>query len=307
VQTVRIVDSHTAGEPTRVVLEGAPDLGAGSLSERLAVFRERFDWFRSAVVDEPRGSGVVVGALLCAPAAAGCIVGVLFFNNAGYLGMCGHGTSGVVATLAHLGRIGRGAHRLETSVGVVGAQLHGDGRITVENVAIYLHATGVAGHGRLSGDVAWGGNWFFLTDVAELSPARPAELTDFAWRIRGALQRDGVTGAGGAPIEHIELCAPSGAGGADSRNVVLCPGGAFDRSPCDTGTSARLACLAAEGRLAPGEVWVAESIIGSRFEATYVREGAYIRPSITGSAFITLDGRLCFDDRDPFRRGIPDA
>lgn len=292
-----------------MVLEGGPDLGGGSVAERLALLRGRFDWFRCAVINEPRGSDVVVGALLCAPTQADCTAGVLFFNNVGYLGMCGHGTIGLVATLAHLGRIGPGAHRIETPVGVVGAHLHTDGRVTVENVVSWRFAAGVAveveGLGRVVGDVAWGGNWFFLTDVADLSPTRLPELTDLARRIRRALDRKGVTGAGGAPIDHIELCAGGGAGGADGRNFVLCPGGAYDRSPCGTGTSAKLACLAAEGRLAPGEVWVQESIIGSRFEASYAREGARVRPSITGSAFVTLEGDLCFDDRDPFRRGIP--
>jgi 4-hydroxyproline epimerase len=306
---VGIVDSHTAGEPTRLVIGGAPDLGGGSLAERLAVFRERYDWFRSGVVNEPRGSDVVVGALLCTPSDPNCAAGVIFFNNVSYLGMCGHGTIGLVATLAYLGRITAGEHRIETPVGVVAARLHDDGRVTVHNVPSYRYAGGirldVPGHGRITGDVAWGGNWFFLVDDhgQELRPARVEQLTDFAWRIRQALEYQRVTGADGALIDHIELCTP-GLDGAHSRNFVLCPGKAYDRSPCGTGTSAKIACLAMDGKLAPGEVWVQESIIGSRFEATYTREGARIRPCITGSAFVTLEGSLLFDERDPFRWGI---
>jgi 4-hydroxyproline epimerase len=319
---VGIIDSHTAGEPTRLVIEGAPDLGGGSLAERLMVFRERYDWFRSGVVNEPRGSDVVVGGLLCAPSDPSCAAGVIFFNNVSYLGMCGHGTIGLVATLAYLGRIAAGEHRIETPVGVVTARLHDDGRVTVHNVPSYRYAGGVRldvpGQGRITGDVAWGGNWFFLVDDhgQELRPARVEQLTDFAWRIRQALEHQGVTGADGALIDHIELCAP-GSDGAHNRNFVLCPGKAYDRSPCGTGTSAKLACLALDGKLAPREVWVQESIIGSRFEATYTREaeallppdggGTRIRPRITGSAFVTLEGSLLFDERDPFRWGIRGA
>jgi 4-hydroxyproline epimerase len=309
---VGIIDSHTAGEPTRLVIEGAPDLGDGSLAQRLTVFRERYDWFCSGVVNEPRGSDVVVGALLCAPSDPSCAAGVIFFNNVSYLGMCGHGTIGLVATLAYLGRITAGEHRIETPVGVVTARLHDDGRVTVHNVPSYRYARGVGldipGHGRITGDVAWGGNWFFLVDDhrQELCPARVEQLTDFAWRIRQALEYQGVSGEGGALIDHVELCAP-GSDGAHSRNFVLCPGKAYDRSPCGTGTSAKVACLAMDGKLAPGEVWVQESIIGSRFEATYTREGARIRPRITGSAFVTLEGSLLFDERDPFRWGFRGA
>jgi 4-hydroxyproline epimerase len=309
---VGIVDSHTAGEPTRLVIEGAPDLGNGSLAERLAVFRQRYDWFRSGVVTEPRGSDVVVGALLCTPTDPSCAAGVIFFNNVSYLGMCGHGTIGLVATLAYLGRIAPGEHRIETPVGVVTARLHDDGRVTVRNVPSYRYAKGVRlavpGHGPLTGDVAWGGNWFFLVDDhgQELCPARVEQLTDFAWRIRQALEEQGVSGADGALIDHIELCA-SGSNGAHSRNFVLCPGKAYDRSPCGTGTSAKVACLATDSKLAPGEVWVQEGILGSRFEATYTREGGRIRPRITGSAFVTLEGSLLFDERDPFRWGIRGA
>lgn len=306
---VAVIDSHTAGEPTRVVLAGGPELGSGSLAERLAVFRDRYDWFRSAVVNEPRGSDVLVGALLVEPCDTRCSAGVIFFNNVGYLGMCGHGTIGLVATLAYLGRIGVGEHAIETPVGVVTAELLPDGRVTVNNVPSYRHAHAVRvevdGHGRITGDIAWGGNWFFLAEAQpeDLQVERIDALTDFTWRIREGLERSGVTGADGALIDHIELYA-QGKNGANSRNFVLCPGKAYDRSPCGTGTSAKVACLAADGKLAPGERWVQESIIGSRFEVAYRLEDGVVRPSITGSAYITMEGTLVFDEGDPFSAGI---
>lgn len=311
-QTITIIDSHTAGEPTRVVLKGGPDLGSGSLAERVQVFREQFDWFRSAVVNEPRGSDVLVGALLCQPVNPECATGVIFFNNVSYLGMCGHGTIGLIATLAHLGRIGVGKHLIETPVGVVTAELLADGRVTVHNVPAYRYASGISveveGYGRLAGEIAWGGNWFFLVEEhgQELQFARVEALTDFSWRIREALEREGITGANGALIDHIELFTP-GADGAHSKNFVLCPGKAYDRSPCGTGTSAKLACLAADGKLREGEMWVQESILGSRFEASYRLVDGQVWPSITGSAFVTLEGRLLIDERDPFRWGIRDV
>lgn len=308
-QTISIIDSHTAGEPTRLVVDGGPELGSSPLSERLKRLRTDFDWFRSAVVNEPRGSDVVVGALLCAPSDPSCAAGVIFFNNVGYLGMCGHGTIGLVATLAYMGRIEPGEHQIETPVGVVTARLHDDGRVAVRNVPSYRHAhavrVDVEGHGLLHGDVAWGGNWFFLIEDhgQEVELERVEQLTDFTWRVREALERAGITGADGAPIDHIELFVP-GTSGADSRNFVLCPGKAYDRSPCGTGTSAKLACLAADGKLKPGEVWVQESIIGSRFEASYSTDGTRVSPSLTSSAFVTLEGRLILQERDPFRWGI---
>jgi 4-hydroxyproline epimerase len=309
---VGIIDSHTAGEPTRLVIEGGPDLGRGSLDQRLRVFRERFDWFRSGVVNEPRGSDVVVGALLCTPSDPDCTAGVIYFNNVSFLGMCGHGTIGLIATLAYLGRIGPGDHRIETPVGVVTAHLHVDGRVTVHNVPSYRFAKAVRievpGHGPVTGDIAWGGNWFFLVDDhgRDLRFTEVESLIDLTWRIRQALEQQGVTGPNGALIDHIELFVP-GTDGADSRNFVLCPGKAYDRSPCGTGTSAKMACLAADGKLAPGATWVQESVIGSRFEASYALEGTQVRPAITGSAFITLEGNLLFDEHDPFGQGIRGA
>jgi 4-hydroxyproline epimerase len=309
-RSIDVVDSHTEGEPTRMVIAGGPELGRGSLAERRARMAAEHDSFRSAVVNEPRGSDVVVGALLVEPVDSECAAGVIFFNNVGYLGMCGHGTMGVVATLEHLGRIGPGEHRIETPVGVVRATLHGAGRVTVENVASYRHSKDVVlkvpGFGAVTGDVAWGGNWFFLVKGAPV-PLRlehRAALTEFAWAIRQALCAQGIRGSEGQEIDHVELFAE--ADGSGSRNFVLCPGKAYDRSPCGTGTSAKMACLAADGKLKPGAPWRQEGILGTVFEGSYrLGESGAVIPSITGRSFITAKSRLLLDPEDPFRTGIP--
>jgi 4-hydroxyproline epimerase len=309
-QTVHVIDSHTGGEPTRVVISGGPDLGRGPMAERRATFRERFDPFRSAVVNEPRGSDVLVGALLCQPTDPACVAGVIFFNNVGYLGMCGHGTIGVAVTLAHLGRIGPGRHRLETPVGVVAFEYHGGHRVTVENVPSYRHARAitvdVAGHGPVTGDVAWGGNWFFLVNDhgQELDLRHVERLTDFTWRIRQALVRQGIAGRDGGEIDHVELFGPPRDPRNHSRNFVLCPGKAYDRSPCGTGTSAKLACLFADGKIREGDIWRQESIVGSTFEGVMRRDGDRVIPRITGSAHVNGVATLLLDADDPFCMGI---
>jgi len=307
-QRLRVIDSHTGGEPTRVIVDGGPDLGAGPLAARRDRFRREFDRYRSAVVNEPRGSDVVVGALLVAPADPTCAAGAIFFNNVGYLGMCGHGTIGLVATLAHLGRIRPGEHRIETPVGVVGATLHESGAVTVANVPSRRVRKGlvvdVPGFGRLAGDVAYGGNWFFLVEEhgQELALARVDALTDLSWRIRAAVNAQGFP-----DVDHVELFGPPTVAGANSRNFVLCPGRAYDRSPCGTGTSAKLACLAADGELAEGAPWVQESILGSTFSASYRwldRATGETAPAITGTAFVNAESVQLFDERDLFRWGI---
>jgi proline racemase len=306
---IDVIDSHTGGEPTRVVIAGFPDLGTGTLPERLDVFRSRHDAFRRAIACEPRGSDTMVGALLLPPASDACAA-VIFFNNVGYLGMCGHGSIGLVHTLAHLGRIAAGRHRLETPVGTVGVELHADGRVSIDNVESYRHRSGVvvdvAGYGPVRGDVAWGGNWFFISadTPIPLEFSRQRELTAYTESIRRALEAAGITGAGGATIDHIELQAPSPTAGVDARNFVLCPGLAYDRSPCGTGTSAKLACLAADGKLAPGAVWRQESLLGSLFEARYKHSSRGILPRITGRAHIMAETRLVLDEADPFAWGI---
>jgi 4-hydroxyproline epimerase len=307
---IRVIDSHTGGEPTRLVLSGGPDLGGGSLSDRLKRFRDQHDEFRSAVVNEPRGSDVVVGALLCEPTDRSCAAGVIFFNNVGYLGMCGHGTIGLVASLHYLNRIGPGEHRIETPVGVVGAILHETGEVTVNNVASYRRTANVtvrvAGYGEVSGDVAWGGNWFFLVHEhsLDLELRNVDELTKFTCEIREALSQGGVTGDDHQEIDHIELYAPSQKAGVDSKNFVLCPGKAYDRSPCGTGTSAKLACLYADGKLREGQVWKQESIVGSVFEGRITVRDGKVYPSIKGSAFVNAEADLVLDPRDPLCVGI---
>lgn len=307
---IQVIDSHTGGEPTRVVVGGGPDLGRGSLAERSALLRTQHDGFRSAVVNEPRGSEVIVGALLCEPVDPTCIAGVLFFNNVGTIGMCGHGTIGLAVTLAHMERIRPGRHRLETAVGIVTFEYAGGNAVSVENVPSHRHAKGVRvvvdGFGTVTGDVAWGGNWFFLVDDHGLSldPADVDHLCDLTWRIRQALVRDGITGANGGEIDHIELFGPPRNSSANGRNFVLCPGRAYDRSPCGTGTSAKLACLHADGKLKEGQVWRQEGIVGSIFEGTVRIEEGRIIPIIRGSAYITAEATLLLDKQDPFREGI---
>jgi len=302
---ISIIDSHTGGEPTRLIVAGGPDLGLGPMAERLDRFRRDFDAVRSAVVNEPRGSDVIVGALLCEPEDPGCAAGVVYFNNVGYLGMCGHGTIGLLVTLAHMGRIRPGEHRIETPVGTVTATLHPGGEVTVANVPSYrkvkAFAVDVPGLGRVSGDVAWGGNWFYLVEDhgQTLSLANVETLTDVAWRIRTVLNGNGFP-----EVDHVELFGPPAAAGANSRSFVLCPGKAYDRSPCGTGTSAKIACLAADGKLSEGAAWVQESILGSTFTGRYRRLDGAIIPSITGTAFVTAETTLILDENDPFIGGI---
>ena len=307
---VRAIDSHTAGEPTRIVIEGGPDLGSGTMYERREQFRNEFDSFRSAVVNEPRGSDAMVGALLCKPHDISCTAGVIFFNNVGFLGMCGHGTIGLMVTLAHLGRIQAGQHRIETPVGVVTAQLHDNGEVTVANVPAYRKAAQVTveveGLGPVTGDVAWGGNWFFLVEKhgQVLTVANLETLTDFCWRVREALRLAGINGDNGQEIDHIELFGVPDVPADSSKNFVLCPGKAYDRSPCGTGTSAKLACLVADGKLSEGQVWRQESILGGVFSGTVHIVDNIVHPSITGTAFINAELDLILDPRDPYCLGI---
>ena len=304
---ILVIDSHTGGEPTRVVISGGPELGGGSVADRLKIFCEQHDQFRSAVVNEPRGSDVLVGALLVEPQDKSCVTGVIFFNNVGVLAMCGHGTIGLVVTLAHLGKINPGEHKIETPVGIVIATLHANGEVSVANVPSFRKTKSVAIDvpqiGTITGDIAWGGNWFFLVSDhrRELALANVESLTDLTWRIRQAVNTQGFP-----EVDHVELFGPPQTGG-DSRNFVLCPGKAYDRSPCGTGTSAKLACLAADGKLAEGETWIQESILGSKFTGQFRwlnRERGEVIPIITGSAHINAEATLLLNESDPFCWGI---
>jgi 4-hydroxyproline epimerase len=339
-----VVDSHTEGEPTRVVVAGWCEVAGATMAERRDELRRHHDALRRALVCEPRGHEAMVGALLTPPVEPGSAAGVVFFDNAGYLGMCGHGTIGVVRTLEFLGRLdgwsaaespgaaaaGAAATRtirLDTPAGTVKAEIGGgqaaddldgwdrnEGAVTVVNVPAHCHAVDVTVEvpwlGRVTGDVAYGGNWFFLTGIGQLGGVQLARdqvgaLTAATRRIRDSLAAAGVTGEGGAEIDHVEVFGPPSGPWADSRNFVLCPGGAYDRSPCGTGTSAKLATLYARGELAPGKRWRQESITGGLFTAWLGRDGDALVPHLRGRAFITGQATLLFDRRDPFREGFP--
>ena len=307
-QRIKAIDSHTGGEPTRVVISGFPDLGNGPMDERLECFRRSYDELRAAIVREPRGHDAIVGALLCEPVDDASTAGVIFFNNVGYLGMCGHGTIGLVRTLEHLGKITPGKHIIETPVGKVEAELEADGYVTITNVPSYRYAKDVTvevdGSGAVTGDIAWGGNWFFLIGEhpMNLEIEHLVQLTEYSARIRSALSANNITGEDGAEIDHIELF--SSTPNADSRNFVLCPGIEYDRSPCGTGTSAKLACLYADGKLKEGQVWRQESITGTVFEGWIRIEDEKIIPIIRGSAYVTAETDLILGAQDPLRFGI---
>ena len=308
---MRVIDSHTAGEPTRVILDGGPDLGGGSFAERAARLEAEHRGFCTSVLCEPRGHDAMVGALLVPPSHSDCAAGVIFFNTLKNLGMCGHATIGLAVTLAHLGVVAPGRHRIDTPVGVVDVALqdaHTASVLNVESYRLHKHVSvKVDGLGTVTGDVAWGGNWFFLVKDAPVPVAAKniRALTDAALAIRSALERDGITGTDGAWIDHVELFGPPTVPGAHGKNFVLCPGGAYDRSPCGTGCSAKLACLAADGTWPESVRWTQESIIGSTYDLDYrPGDNAGILPTITGQAFVTSEATLYFDPADPYRRGI---
>ena len=307
---IRVVDSHTEGEPTRVIIDGMPQPAGATMAERRDDLRERYDHLRRAIVCEPRGYAAIVGAMLTPPVSPDSLAGIVFFNNETYLGMCGHGLIGVVRTLEHLGRLTPGAVRFDTPVGPVSAELERDGSVTIQNVPTHCHALDatvtVPDLGVVRGDVAYGGNWFFITHLdLPLDLSNVAELMRITQAIQDAIDEQGT--ADDVPIDHIELSAPPRRGDADARNFVLCSGGEYDRSPCGTGTSAVMAALHARGRLAIGQEWRQESITGSRFTGwlTQSANGELI-PHIRGSAFVTGEATLRFDPADPFRLGIAD-
>ena len=320
---IPFLDSHTGGEPTRLIETLPFDLGAGSVADKLSRLKKDHDDFRTTVLNEPRGSDVLVGALLVPPNDPTCQFGVIYFNNVGYLGMCGHGTIGLIASLAYLGRVHPGTIRVETPVGVIEATLHssplpeGEGlgvragkypnKVSVKNIPAYRHLTHVpvmVDGKTIHGDVAWGGNWFFLCHdhSLDVNMSNLEALTDFSWRAREQLTANGITGANGADVDHVELFAPTPE--ADSKSFVLCPGKAYDRSPCGTGTSAKLACLYADGKIVEGQIWKQQSVVGSIFEGSVQVEGKNIIPTITGEAWVMSEGTILVDERDPFANGI---
>ena len=308
-QRIRVIDSHTAGEPTRTVLSGVPDLGVGSVAEKAQCFSKNYNSLRTAIVCEPRGHEAIVGALLCEPSDPECSVGVIFFNNVKVLGMCGHGTIGLMSTLHHLGRLDLGTHKLETPAGVVTANLLDANTVEFDNVPAWRSQKGITlevpGVGPVQGDVAYGGNWFFLTSSVnfEVDTKNLNELLSTSKAIKNELQSLGITGDDGAEIDHIEIFGVGGKG-ADSRNFVLCPGNQFDRSPCGTGTSAKLACLYEDGNLAEGQTWVQESVLGTRFSGSIRQAGSELIPTIRGAAFVTSETDLLLNPEDPLVNGI---
>ena len=312
-QSIHIVDAHTEGEPTRVVIAGAPDLDdtSVSLAERAQLFADEYPHMRSSLLGEPRGREALVGALLYPSLSDDCATEVIFFNESGNLGMCGHASIGCAVVLAYLHKIGLGQHNFATPVGTVGVNLTSANEATVRNVPSYCYQRAlrlpVPELGVITGDVAWGGNWFFLTEdlPCPLKASNIPILSAAASKIRAALAAARITGVGGAEIDHIEFNANAKDSAAQGRNFVLCPDGAYDRSPCGTGTSAKLACLAADGKLAPGETWQQESIIGSRYQASYeLGADGHIIPSITGRAYVYAEGKILFDPLDPYALGI---
>lgn len=313
-QKVKVYDSHTGGEPTRVIIQDVPDLKGNTLAEKRESFALDWNNFRKSVCLEPRGSDALVGALFVKPVREDCEAGVIFFNNVGVLNMCVHGTIGLTATLIHTGYFSEGIHRIETPVGVVTATAHNKAEVSVENVLSYRHQTKVVidveGIGEVIGDVAWGGNWFFLVRNCdelgiEVVSSKIKELTDISLKIRQCLEEKGITGTEGGEIDHIELftskCTHEN---SNSKSFVMCPGGAYDRSPCGTGTSAKLACLYADGVLKEGETWRQESVIGSVFEGSYREVNGGIIPCIKGAAYMTAESELLFNEGDPFASGI---
>jgi 4-hydroxyproline epimerase len=311
-----IVDSHTEGEPTRVILEGGPDLGSGSLSERAARLATEYKDFYRSVVLEPYGQEAMVGALLTEPTNPECVAGVIYFDAAAVIGMCGHGTIGVAATLAHIGKIGIGTHKIETPVGIVEVTLSDKNTITVRNIDSYRFKKAITleveGIGKVTGDIAYGGNWFFMVDDSP-TPVLPSNirgLTEAGIAIREAIYAQGIKGGNDGIIDHIVLYGPALTEKGHTRNFVLCPDDAYDRSPCGTGCSARLSCLAADNRLAPGEEIYQESTIGSGYTLSYelstsptAPKGSIV-PSITGQAFITREATLINNPNDPLKKGI---
>lgn len=312
---LRVVDSHTIGEPTRLVIDDSfverLELGGGTVADRRGVFRERYDHVRRALVGDPRGAEAMVGVIMLPPSEPGCRAGAIYFNRVGYLDMCGHATIGLAVTLGRLGRIAPGPWRLETPAGIVGVSWHGGHEATFECVPPRRIRRGLtvacAAGGRVTGDVATSGLWFFLCrdHGLPLVPEAIPRLLERAWSIRRALEAAGIAGDRGEPIDHIVLLGPPQDPGNQGRAFVLCPDGAFDRSPCGTATSSLIGCLHEDGLLAAGERWRQESILGGVYEASYRLDGGVCRPAVRGGAWITAESELHFDPADPYRSGLP--
>ena len=308
---MKIVDSHTEGEPTRTIFDAGLDLGSGSLAEKAGVFEKNYRDFCGSVLKEPRGNDAYVGALVVDSEESDCAAGVIFFNTVQNLGMCGHGTIGLSATMAYMGLIKPGHHKFETPVGKVAINLKTPNRVSVTNIESYRLLKNILieipSYGPLTGDVAWGGNWFFLVKESpiDIKLENFRELTDLSLQIRNALEIKGITGTQGAWIDHIELYGAPESTEANSRSFVLVPSGSYDRSPCGTGCSAKMACLAADGAWPAGKIWIQESVIGSTYALVYEQgQNGGVIVTIEGTAFVTAQVTLIFESQDPFRLGI---
>lgn len=310
---MRVIDSHTEGEPTRVVIEGGPDLNSHSLREQAIELSKNHQNFLNATLTEPRGFEAMVGALLRPATDPKCETGVVYYTPAGALNMCGHATIGLVITLAHMGRIDIGTHYIETPIGIVKTELKKGNEVSIQNIESYRYKKDVTfkvdGLGVVTGDIAWGGNWFFLTkDIpCALNYENIPQLLDALKSIKRAITEQRITGKDGAEIDHFEFNGP-GSKNMNGRNFVLCPNGTYDRSPCGTGTSAKLACLSADGQLLKGQVWLQESIIGSCYHTSF-QYGCHggIIPTITGKAFVTGETTLIQNADDPYVSGIKNS
>jgi len=313
---LRVIDSHTIGEPTRVVIDdtlvAGLDLGGGSVRERCDRFRERYDHVRRAIVCDPRGAVAMVGVILLPPADPKCRFGAFYVNRVGFLDMCGHATIGLAVTLGRLGHVEPGSFRLETPAGVVGVTWHGGSEASFECVPPRrIHKTlslDCDDGSRVTGDVATSGLWFFLCRDHGLpvEPAAIPALTARAWAIRRGLEAAGITGDSGAVIDHVVLLGPPLERVNDGRAFVLCPDGAFDRSPCGTGTSALVGCLFEDGVIGEAQVWRQESVLGGVYEASIRREGGILVPTVRGRAWLTGETTLYFAADDPYREGLED-
>lgn len=322
------IDGHTAGNPVRLAAGGAPLLHGASMAERRLDFLARFDWIRTGLCFEPRGHAMMSGGFLYPPTRADTDAGILFIETSGCLPMCGHGAIGIITFALEHGLIRPrtpGALRIETPAGVIEAQYEAEGAkvtsVRLTNVASYLAARNVAidvpGLGPLTLDIAYGGNFYAIIEpqgaYRGLDDMGAAQLAAVGRQVR-ALVRAVIDPAHPEEpsirgVSHVLFAdAPKGEG-ADARNAVFYGESAIDRSPCGTGTSARMAQLAARGRLKAGDQFVHESYIGSRFIGRVVAEttlGGHraIIPSIEGSAFATGFNTIWIDESHPFAHGF---
>ena len=329
-QVIQAVDSHTAGEPTRIVTGGLPPLAGASMAEKRTILQRDHDGLRRALVLEPRGHDAIVLAYLLPPCTPGAHLGVVFANDAGYLGMCGHGAIGVATVAVAMGMVAAVEPVtevvLDTPAGVVPCRVAVAGgkvkSVTITNVPSFLFAQRVVvpvhGFGKVAADIAYGDNWFAFVEADQLGlmveKTHLPVLMQAATAVREALVREGVRGrhperSGDEIVDHVKLFAPLAGDEPGARALTLCPGAAYDRSPCGTGTSAKLAVLHAKGELEIGAWFRSQSVLATEFRARVVREtrvGPHpaIVPEVTGSAWITGFPTFVLDPEDPCRFGI---